>query len=457
MFTNRINELKLLQSLYREKKPKLVILYGKRRVGKTALLLEFAAKHKALYLVARQESVKDQLRKISEEAAAFFQDVVLKSNPFQNYDALFRYLQSKDSPVFFDEFPFLVESHPALPSILQEHWDHYFSKKNSFIVLCGSSIRMMESLLGYTSPLYGRRTEQILLEPLLFKDTRFFFPSLKPEQQVEAYAVLGGTPAYLLEFDYSQSLFINIQEKILQKNKFLYQDVMFVIQQELNEPRTYYSLIKSIAKGNTKLGNIVNDTGLEKEKVTKYLSVLQQLQLIERRIPITEKHPEKFRKGIYVLRDQYFKFWFRFIFENTQYIEQNKPDLLLTEKITPELNQFIGQAYEEIALQWVKQHLPFHHYLFGRWWDRTQEIDIIGLDQKNARIIFGEVKWRSLSEKEARQVLAQLQQKSESVAWEEKASKTFMLIGKEIDGKVNLRKEGYEIFDLKDICGLAIK
>ena len=130
---------------------------------------------------------------------------------------------------------------------------------------------------------------------------------------------------------------------------------------------------------------------------------------------------------------------------------------MLTEKIIPELNQFIGQAYEEIALQWVKQHLPFHHYLFGRWWDRTQEIDILGLDQKNARIIFGEVKWRSLSEKEARQVLAELQQKSESVVWEEKASKIFMLIGKEIAGKVNLRKEGYEIFDLADICGLGIK
>ncbi len=456
MFANRRTELKLLESLYREKRPKLVILYGKRRVGKTALLLEFAAKHKALYLVARQESVKDQLRKISEETAAFFQDDVLKSNPFQNYDALFRYLHAKDSPVFFDEFPFLVESHPALPSILQEHWDHYLSKKSSFIVLCGSSIRMMESLLGYTSPLYGRRTEQILLEPLLFKDTCFFFPSLKPEQQVEVYAVLGGTPAYLLEFDPSKSLFINIQEKILQKNKFLYQDVMFVIQQELNEPRTYYSLIKSIAKGNTKLGNIVNDTGLDKEKATKYLSVLQQLQLIERRIPITEKHPEKFRKGIYVLRDQYFKFWFRFIFENAPYIEQNKQDILLTEKIIPELNQFIGLAYEEIALQWVKQQIQFHPYLFGRWWDRTKEIDIIGLDQEHTKIILGEVKWRSLGEKEARQVLAELQQKSEAVAWEEKASKTFMLIGKEIEGKAALRKEGYEVFDLTDICNVEV-
>ncbi len=147
----------------------------------------------------------------------------------------------------------------------------------------------------------------------MFKDAVFFFSSLKPEQQVEVYAILGGTPAYLLEFDYSKSLFTNVQEKILQKNKFLHQDIMFVIQQELNEPRTYYSIIKSIAKGNTKLGNIVNDTGLEKEKVTKYLSVLQQLQLIERRIPITEKHPEKSRKGIYVLKDQYFKFWLRFI------------------------------------------------------------------------------------------------------------------------------------------------
>lgn len=148
MFINRFDELMLLEKLYKGEKPNLLVLYGRRRVGKTALLNEFSKRHKALYLVARQETQADQLKKISEETARFFQDEVIANNPFQNYDALFTYLAKKDLPVFFDEFPYLVESNKALPSILQEHWDKHFSKKKSLIVLCGSSIRMMESLLG---------------------------------------------------------------------------------------------------------------------------------------------------------------------------------------------------------------------------------------------------------------------------------------------------------------------
>ncbi len=451
MFNNRVEELRLLESLRKEKKPKLVILYGKRRVGKTALLMELAKIYKALYLVARQESFKDQLHKISEETAKFFNDDVLRTNPFQNYDALFTYLEQKNEPVFFDEFPFLVESHKALPSILQEHWDKRLSKKNSFIVLCGSSIKMMQTLLGYESPLYGRRTEQILLEPLLFKDSCSFFSSLSPEQKVENYAVLGGTPAYLLEFDYSKPLLENIEEKILKKNKFLYQDTMFVIQQELNEPKTYYSIIKSIAKGNTKIGTIVNDTGLDKETVTKYLSVLQQLHLVERRVPITEKQPEKSRSGIYLLKDQYFKFWFRFVFENIEYIEQNKQDLLLKEKIAPELNPFVGKAYEEIALQWIKTQKQFNNYLFGRWWDRKNEIDIAGIDKTHGKIVFGEVKWKKLNEKQVLQIIEGLKEKTKFVKWNKNAEQSFLVIGKHIEEKEKLGKQGINVFDLSDI------
>jgi AAA+ ATPase superfamily predicted ATPase len=219
---------------------------------------------------------------MSAEIAEFFNDDVLRHSSFQNYDALFIYLAQKETPVLLDEFPYLVEANKALPSILQEYWDRDFSKKNTFLVLCGSSITMMESLLGYKSPLYGRRTEQILLEPLKFREACEFFPQLKLEDKVSAYAVLGGTPAYLLEFDYRKSLLDNIKDRILQKNTFLSQDTMFVLQQELTEPRVYYSIINSISKGNTRL---------EKSKITKYLSVLREIHIIERRIPVTEKNP----------------------------------------------------------------------------------------------------------------------------------------------------------------------
>jgi uncharacterized protein len=448
VFVNRVLELEDLNRLFFEKKPKLIILYGRRRVGKTALLNEFARKHKAVYLVARQESEKDQLKKMSEEIAVFFNDKILKLNPFQNYDALFAYLAEKEVPVLFDEFPFLVESNKALPSILQEHWDKYLSKKNSFIVLCGSSIRMMESLLGYKSPIYGRRTEQILLEPLLFRDACKFMPKCTPEEQVENYAVLGGTPAYWLEFDQKKPLITNIKEKILYKNKFLYQDVLFVIQQELNEPRTYYSIIKSIAKGNTKLGEIMNDTGIGKEKIGKYLSVLQKLRLIERNVPITEPRPKKSRKGIYVLKDQYFKFWFKFIFENTEYIEQNKPEKLLEEKIMPELNAFTGRAFEDIALEWIKNQVQYKNYLFGKWWSKNEEIDLVGIDKKNNQLIFGEVKWKNLSAKETNEIFKKLEKKTLRTEWNQNAQKNFLIIAKKFKSK---KKQECTLYDLQDI------
>ncbi len=443
MFINRVREIKLIETLFKERKPKLIILYGRRRVGKTELLNEFAKKHKALYLVARQESERDQLLKLSQDIANFYNDKVLRLNPFRNYDSLFTYLTQKETPIIFDEFPYLVESNKALPSILQEYWDKQFSKKHSFIVLCGSSITMMESLLGYKSPLYGRRTEQILLEPLPFKDACQFFDGLRAEQKVINYAVLGGTPAYLLEFDHSKPLLTNIKDKILQRNKFLYQDVLFVIQQELNEPSIYYSIIKSIAKGNTKLGNIINDTGLEKSKISKYLSVLQDLRLIERQVPITEKNPEKSRNGIYVLKDNYFRFWFEFIFENSRYIEQNKQDQLIR-IIKQGLNTFIGRAYEQIAMDWAKE--KFRNYLIGRWWSRTDEIDIVGID--GPKMLFGEVKWKDLNEKQARQILAGLKEKAEEL---HKGKQHLIIIAKTIKGKQALTKDGYYAFDLNDI------
>ncbi|AAM03504.1 TPA: ATP-binding protein [Methanosarcina acetivorans] len=460
MFLNRKVELSLLENLHAEGKPKLILLYGKRRVGKTELLNEFARRHRALYLVARQEAYEGQLKKMSSEIAEFFDDDVLRHSPFQNYDALFIYLAQKETPVLFDEFPYLVEANRDLPSILQEYWDRYFSKKKTFLVLCGSSIAMMESLLGYKSPLYGRRTEQILLEPLKFREACEFFPQLEQEDKVLAYAVLGGTPAYLLEFDYGKPLLENIRDRILQKNTFLYQDTMFVLQQELTEPRVYYSIINSIAKGNTRLGEIMNDTGLEKSKITKYLSVLKDLHIIERRVPVTEKSPESSKKGIYLLKDNYFKFWFRFVFENAEYIEQGRQEKLIGDKISPVLNNFAGFAYEEIVLEYLKSSPGFPDYIFGRWWDKEEEIDVVGLDSSQNRIIFGEVKWKALTEKEARQTLNQLVEKSVEVKWgenlksgeiQEGPEKKYMLVGKKVGGKKRLLGDGYLVLELDDL------
>jgi AAA+ ATPase superfamily predicted ATPase len=416
-FKNRIKELGFLNEIYEKGGAKLVVLFGRRRVGKTEILKEFLKKHKGLYILARQESELEQLKKISSQIAEHYNDEVLKVNPFSNWDALFIYLSEKPRiPIVFDEFPYIVQSSKKITAILQDHWDNRFSKKNSFFILCGSSITMMEKLLGKKSPIYGRRTEQILLEPLKFRDSCLFMPKeMNFKEKVLNYVVLGGMPAYLLEFDYTKSLKENILENILRKNKFLYQDVLFTLREELKEPRNYFSILYSIAKGNSKIGQIVNDTGLDKAFVTKYLSILIDLQLVERRVPITEKNLSKSRNGIYLLRDNFFKFWFKFVFENQEYIEQEKQEKLLDEKIIPELNTFAGRIFEEIAISEMIADKKYSNYLFGRWWDRTSEVDLVGIDKENKKVIIGEVKFKVLDKSEIKEIQKDLIEKAKKI------------------------------------------
>jgi len=416
-FKNRVKELSFLNELYEKNSAKLIILYGRRRVGKTELLKEFLKKHKGLYILARQESEKEQLKKISSQIAEYYKDNVLMLNPFISWDALFLYLSEKPKiPIVFDEFPYIVQSSKKVTGILQDYWDNKFSKKNTFLVLCGSSINMMEKLLGKKSPIYGRRTEQILLEPLKFNDSCLFLPdSLNFKEKILYYSILGGMPAYLLEFDFKKSLRNNIIENIARKNKFLFQDVLFTLMEELKEPRNYFSILYSIAKGNSKAGQIVNDTGLEKAFISKYLSVLLELQLIERRVPITEKNSARSRNGIYLLKDNFFKFWFKFIFENQEYIEQEKQEKLMDEKILPEINSFAGKIFEEVALFEMIQSDKYKNYIFGRWWDKNLEADIVGIDRLNKRLLVGEVKFKKLTKIEIHEIKSGLKEKAQKI------------------------------------------
>src|SRR3989338_6956924 len=394
-------------------------MYGRRRVGKTELLREFLKEHKGIYILARQESGREQLKKISSQIAEYYNDALVKIHPFVSWDALFLYLSEKPRiPIVIDEFPYIVQSSKQVTGILQDYWDNKFSKKNAFLILCGSSITMMEELLGKKSPIYGRRTEQILLEPLKFHDACLFFPkSMSFKEKVINYSILGGMPAYLLEFDFRKSLRENLIENVLRKNKFLYEDILFTLREELNEPRNYFSILYSIAKGNSKVGQIVNDTGLEKSFISKYLSVLIDLKLVERRVPITEKNAARSRNGIYLLKDNFFKFWFRFVFENQEYVEQGKQEKLADEKILPELNSFTGRIFEEVALSEMIHSEKYKDYLFGRWWDKTSEIDIVGIDKTGKKMLIGEVKFKKLNKTEIRAIKKGLKEKAKKITF----------------------------------------
>ena len=255
---------------------------------------------------------------------------------------------------------------------------------------------MEETVLGYQAPLYGRRTGQYLLEPLQFKDVRLFYPSYPLEDQVRAYAIYGGTPAYLHTIQSHQSLNGNILDGILTRGSFLYDEVRFVLQQELREPRNYFAILQAIAGGKTRLNEIKLATGID--GATAYLDTLQQLHLVERLVPVTETQPQKSRRGIYRLKDPYLRFWFRYVHPNRSQLERGAAQTILENQVLPEIDHFASLTFEEICLQFFWQaglsgKLPFVPTNIGNWWNAHEEIDLIILGENDAILV--ECKWTS--------------------------------------------------------------
>ncbi len=399
MFVNRISELSLLENRYRSGKAEFFVLYGRRRVGKTELLHHFCEGKRHIFFVADLGSELSLRASLSGVVNAVLfgpnQIDAVYSTWESLFDALAQAAQAERLVVVLDEFPYLIAAYPPLASILQRLWDNHLKDSQIMLILCGSYIGMMEeTVLGYEAPLYGRRTAQYLLDPLLFRDASLLFPEFSLEDQVRAYAVYGGTPAYLQTILPGQSLPDNILENILTRGAFLYDEVRFILQQELREPRNYFAILEAIAGGKTRLNEIKLATGLE--GATAYLDTLQQLHLVERIVPVTETQPHKSRRGIYRLKDHYLRFWFRYIHPNRSQLEVGGGRMLLEHTILPQLDLFTGPVFEEVCRQFLWQaglsgKLPFAPTHIGNWWNANEEIDLIALGETKALLV--ECKW----------------------------------------------------------------
>jgi AAA+ ATPase superfamily predicted ATPase len=396
VFINRDRELSLLNERFKSNRAEFVVIYGRRRIGKSELIEQFMMNN-GIRLLAREEAKTLQLRIFAQKLGNFFNDEFLKKIEFTDWDGFFEYLSSKTDErliIAIDEFPYLVKEDPALPSILQDYWDNKLKNSNIFLILCGSSISMMESMvMGYSSPLFGRRTGQLLLKQIRFVHILDYIKDFT--KAVEFYSVFGGTPAYLMEIDPEKDIFTNIGNKILREDSFLYRDIEFVLRQELSEPRYYFSILLSIAKGNHRIGLITNDTGLSISIVNKYLSILCDLQLVNRIVPVTESY--KSRKGRYFLADNLFNFWFKFVYPDIEEIEKGKGDSVL-ENIRPQFNRYIGKQFEIIVQDILevlnnKKHLPFQFTRIQKWWHKEKEIDVVALNDKTKEVMFCECKW----------------------------------------------------------------
>jgi AAA+ ATPase superfamily predicted ATPase len=436
-FVNRKEELEYLEKVYKEEQARFLIVYGRRRIGKTELLRHFSHDKKHLFFSSDLSSEQEQLRQFSEKIYQLTGEAFLLSQPFSSWEALLRYLfdhlVTEVPLIIIDEFPYLCAGNTALPSILQKIWDEQGKDSPVFLVLCGSYMSFMEKkVLGHKSPLFGRRTGQMLLQPMGFQDTEAFFPGYSKEARVPIYAILGGTPSYLQRFSASKTLEENIKEEILDKNALLYSEPRFLLMEELREPSLYFSILKAIAFGKTRLNEIVQEAGIaDRHTVNKYLSVLKELYMVRREVPVTEERPHKSRKGIYLLRDPFFRFWFRYVFPNFSYLEEGDIEYVWQEKIKVSLESFVGPVFEQICVETLKRlnrknKLPFKAARIGRWWDRSREIDIIAYDE-NGSCLFCECKWTTKAV--GKNILGDLQEKAQS-AFPDVAQKYFGLFSR---------------------------
>ncbi len=399
-FINRTRELKFLEVAWRRRDAQLLVVYGRRRVGKTALLRRFADGRIAVHYVATRLPESQQLREIGQTLGAAVGDALLADTGFTDWQQVFDYLERQPRRIVFilDEFPYLVEANSALPSLWQRSWDLQLSDSKVVVVLCGSSIAMMErEVLMEGAPLFGRRTGQLRLQPLGFSDAAQFFPRYGFEDAMRSFAVLGGTPHYLQLFDDRRRVLANVRETVLDVGAPLRDEVDFLLRQELREPRVYFGILSAVAAGKRRLSEIVNATGLSHPTITKYLAVLQDLGFVEREVPVTEKRPEKSKKGLYRIVDPFVHFWMEFVLAQRGLLETGRIDDA-TRRVHQELDQITAPAYEEICRKSVKAGLldeitGVQWTRVGRWWDRNREIDFVGFTEDRRHALFGEVKW----------------------------------------------------------------
>jgi AAA+ ATPase superfamily predicted ATPase len=435
-FANRNEEMNLLKELYEEKPFQFIVIYGRRRVGKTRLVQEFIRDKPAVYFLADSISESEPLKILGRDVGDFFNDPILRDSGFKDWYQFFKYLKDRAAKRFIlviDEFPYLVNANAAISSIFQKGIDSYLKDSNLFLVLLGSSIGMMErEVLFYKAPLYGRRTASLEVKEIVFDSLRDFFPEMGFERRVEIYSVMGAIPAYIEKINPNVGIYQNMLSLILNRGSFLYNEVEFLLREELREPRNYFVILRSIAQGKRKLSEIINDTGFEKSHLSRYLDILRSIRLIEKEIPVTEKYPEKSRLGLYKLHDRYFAFWFKYVFPNRGRLEIGNTDYVIN-KIKESFDQHVSIVYEDICKGLCFRLMGEGRIQFtaiGKWWMRNQEIDLVALDEEEKTIYFAECKWSS--RKVGEDVFSDLVSKSSLVDWN---------IGK--------RKERYILFSKK--------
>lgn len=419
MFIGRTRELEFLNDCYRSQKAELVVVYGRRRIGKTELLKEFCKDKANIFYTCREFTDNVQLKSFTDKVHTYHISAFDYIDCFADWEKAFSTVlhvpTDQKKILVIDEFPYACKVNESIPSILQVLWDEKLQYENIMIILCGSSMSFIEKkLLAEKKPLYGRATGIYKMSPLPYTDAIKFFPNYSDEDKMTAYSILGGIPHYLRQFDPNASIQENVIKKILNKGSALYSEVEFLLRQELREPAVYNTVIESIALGNTAFNDILTSTKIEKSKASVYLKNLVELGIVKKDVPSLKTKSKQISasKGIYVLTDNFFRFWFAFAFRNFTDLERDDAEGVWYNEVEPNLHDFSSKAFEDVCLDYLyilnkSNKLPFRMSTAGRFWGKTNkvidgkptsiaiEIDILAADKGKSNYILGECKFKN--------------------------------------------------------------
>ena len=405
MFIGRDKELKELDKLYNSDKFEFVVIYGRRRVGKTALINRFLENKSGIYFTGVESNEKQNLENISKCIIEFSSGIPTETS-FASFQVALEYVfklaQNERVILTIDEYPYVARASKSLASTLQLLIDKYKDSSKLMLILCGSSMSYMEdNVLAYKAPLYGRRTAQMKIIPFDFEESCRYFSELSNEDKALMYGIVGGTPQYLLQMSDKMSIEENIKNTYLNPMSFLYEEPNNLLKQEVREPAIYTAIITAIATGYSRMSEISSKVGEDTNVCSNYLKNLINLGIIQKETPYGEKES---RKSIYSIGDNMFYFWYRFVLDNNSVIARGASDMVYR-RIEPQLSNYMGRVFEEICKEYLWKQLlmgqaPIEFVSMGRWWGNDSrhrcqtEIDIMG-EQDKESAFFAECKWRN--------------------------------------------------------------
>lgn len=405
-FLNRSDELRSLQRRLSSDSAELLVVYGRRRVGKTELLAHLASDVRSLYFEATDTVKLEQLHDLTAELARVTGSEVLATQPLTSWEAAFaaiaEFTGQQRTLVVLDEFQLLARQAPELESVLSRWWRTTGRKLPLVLVLAGSELSFFEDQV-LAGRLYGRRTGQLKVTPFLAREAALFHPGYEPVDRIRAFSVCGGIPYYLERFTDARSVAEHLLDEVFERTGLLHDEAELMLRQSITDPAGHIAVLRSIAHGHNRNSAISQRTQLEPAHITKILNILERLGLVERLRPVTSS--ERAKKISYRICDQFLRFHYRFVEPARSQLRTHAlAAAYVRDSVLPQLDHHASEAWEDICREYVLRAFPGVSSV-GRWWGQVptgsarrteeREIDIVGVDAQRQPVVAGMCKWTS--------------------------------------------------------------